>query len=470
VTALTDRCQREGWTVVGVIRESGLKGYQDVDERPGIADAMRRAEAGDYDTLLVWDLSRLARSLRLQEQWVWQFDRYGVSVVSHTEPESSDALVRQLKGAIAEHRTREIASHVRRAIRENTRRGIPHGSASYGYSRGEGKVLTPNEHAATVERIFRWRADGWSLGEIADDLRRESTPGPTGSIWHRTTLTELLRNPVYIGTLRLSELAIPNAHPAIIDDDLWQRVQAIAKTRPRSPRTKPVRSWLEGVIEHCCGYPMYLVGGTASRPTPAFRCRVGGGWGPPDVRCDYQPAQIVAARAESLAWEAVIDAFSILPTSPRAIIKEAQAEYRRSSPASDEAHTMALERKKRSVARRERVIELYLSGAIDNARVSRELAQVAIEESEADAALATLPNPPDAEAIEAAWSALRDTKPMLRDAPESERGLWIRKLGVVVVSPAGYTVSTGKRGSRPDAGRVSIRFRPEYAVLFEQHG
>jgi DNA invertase Pin-like site-specific DNA recombinase len=96
VTALTDRCQREGWTVVGVVRESGLKGYQDVDERPGMAEAMRRAEAGDYTMLLVWDLSRLARSLRLQEQWVWQFDRLGVTVVSHSEPHATDTLLRQI--------------------------------------------------------------------------------------------------------------------------------------------------------------------------------------------------------------------------------------------------------------------------------------------------------------------------------------------------------------------------------------
>jgi hypothetical protein len=452
--------------VVGVIRESGLRGWMDADERPGLAKAISQAEAGQYTMLLVWDLSRLARSVRLQEQWVWQFDRLGVEIVSHTEPESSNALLRQITGAVNEHRTREIASHVRRAIRENTRRGIPHGSAPYGYSRGEGKILTPNNDAAIVERIFGWRADGRSLGEIAGDLRREGIPGPTSSIWHRTTLTELLRNPVYIGTLCLSELAIANAHPAIVDVELWQRVQAITRTRPRSPRTKPVRSWLEGVIEHCCGYPMYLVGGTASRPTPAFRCRIGGGWGPPDARCDFDPAQIVAVRAESLAWEAVIGAFLILPTSPRAIIREAQAEYRRLLPASDAAHGNALVRQNKAVQRRERVLEAYLGGAIDRARFDRELVSVDSELREAEAQLATLPNPPDAEAIGAAWSSMRAMRAMIRDTPESERGLWIRKLGIVVVSPAGYTVPTGKRGSRPDAGRVSIRFRREYAVLF----
>jgi DNA invertase Pin-like site-specific DNA recombinase len=470
VTALADRCQREGWTVVGVVRESGLKGYQDVDERPGMAEAMRRAESGDYDTLLVWDLSRLARSLRLQEQWVWQFDRLGVTVVSHSEPHATDTLLRQITGAISEHSTREIASHVRRALRENTRRGIPHGSAPYGYSRGDGKILTPNAHAPTVERIYRWYADGRSLGDIAGELRREGVPGPTGSVWHRTTLTELLRNPVYTGTLCLSELAIPNVHPPIVDADLWQRAQAVAKTRPRSPRTKQTRSWLEGLILHACGYPMYLVGGSASRPVPAFRCRIGAGWGPPDVTCQWQPRQIVAGRAESLAWEAVIEAFSILPPSPRAVIREAQAEYRRLSPASDAAYKDALVRQNKALQRRERVLEAYLSGDIDRARFDRESVSLDAELRNAELDLARLPNPPDGEAIESAWSALHGMKPMLRDVSESERGAWLRNLGVAVVSPAGYTVSTGKRGSRPDAGRIVMRFRSEYAVLFGQHG
>jgi DNA invertase Pin-like site-specific DNA recombinase/transcriptional regulator with XRE-family HTH domain len=137
VAQLTARCEREGWRIIGVIRESGLKGWMDADERPGLADAVARAERHEYDVLLVWDLSRLARSVRLQEHWFWQFARLGVAILSQTEPESGDALIRQLKGAINEYRTAEISAHIKRAVHELQSRGIHHGVVPWGYVRPE---------------------------------------------------------------------------------------------------------------------------------------------------------------------------------------------------------------------------------------------------------------------------------------------------------------------------------------------
>lgn len=466
VTALRDRCQRESWTIVGVVRESGLKGYQDVDERPGMAEAIGRAEAGDYDLFLVWDLSRLARSLRLQEQWVWQFDRLGVAVVSHTEPESGDALIRQIKGAVAEHRTREIAAHVRRALRENTRRQIPHGSAPFGYSRGADRRLVPNAEEAVVQRIFRRRAEGASLGEIAAELRADSIPGPGGSVWFRATLTHMLSNPVYRGTLCLAELQVPNAHPAIIDEAIWQRANDVGNARPRSPRSKPYRSWLEGLIVHDCGAPMYLVGGSLGHASVVFRCRTGAGWSHPDAVCQTQPRQIAADRAEALTWQEVTAAVSRVPRSPAGAIRHAHDLYRRIAPIADSAHRMALERKNRAVARRERVIELYLAGAIDRPRFDAESAAADSELQKSESQIAELPAPPDDDALTAAWAELRSMRQVLASILPEHYSRWLRMLGVAVVSPAGVPLITGRRGPRPDAGRIAIRFRDELAVVF----
>jgi site-specific DNA recombinase len=468
ITVLTERCQRDGWVVAGVIRESGLKGFMDTDERPGLAEAIRRGEAGDYDTLLVWDLSRLARSLRLQEHWVWQFDRMGIAVVSHTEPESTNVLMRQIKGAFNEHRTREIAAHVRRALRENTRRGVPHGSAPYGYSRGEGKVLTPNAHAATVVDIFRQRAEGCSLVDIAAALRRDGIPGPTGGPWFRTTLTQLLANPVYRGTLHLAELDVPNAHPAIIDAALWQQAQDVARSRPRAPRTKARRSWLEGLILHACGHPMYLVGGSAGAPTPAFRCRVGGGWAHPDAICTAQPRQIAADRAEALAWDAVRAALERLPLSPRRAIDEAEAAYRQAMPAADASVRQAIGRRKAAAARRDRAIEMYLAGDIDRGRFEAESTRAASELAEAETALAHLPAEPDAAAIAAAWAALRELRDVLEVAGDEHKAMLLRRIGHAVLAPAGHRVASHRRGPRPDAGMITIQFRPELAAFDSQ--
>lgn len=468
VTALTDRCQREGWTVVGVIREAGLKGWMDADERPGLAEAIDRAQAGDYRRLLVWDLSRLARSVRLQEQWVWQFDRLGISVVSHTEPHVADALIRQITGAVNEHRTREIAGHVRRALRERTRRGIPHGSTPFGYVRDETGILVPDERAPIVRRIFLWRAEGRSLGEIADDLRRQHVPGPTGGVWFRTTLTYLLENPVYRGASHLAEIEVEGTHEAIISPELWQRAQDVSGSRPRSPRTKAARSWLEGLIEHACGHPMYLTGGSPGRPTLVFRCRAGAGWAHPDATCAIQPRQLRAEYAETLAWEAVMQALDRLPTSARRVVAEAQRQFRQSVPAAEAAIRDATVRQNRARLRRERVLEAYLSGDIDRARFDRETAAIDAELREAESLLARLPQPPNAEAIEAAWQALRQMRRIVAGMEDTERRRVLHRLGIAVVSPAGVTMARNGPGQRADAGRVVIRFREEYREFFAE--
>jgi hypothetical protein len=54
--------------VVGVIRESGLRGWMDADERPGLAKAISQAEAGQYTivacvgTLVGWPVPSACKS------------------------------------------------------------------------------------------------------------------------------------------------------------------------------------------------------------------------------------------------------------------------------------------------------------------------------------------------------------------------------------------------------------------------
>src|SRR5215218_1571322 len=85
---LRQYAESHGWVVVSVERDADLRGWQDEDERPGLAAALRRVEA-DGDVLLVWDLSRLARKLRIQENIVTRLDDAGVEITSLNEPWAS---------------------------------------------------------------------------------------------------------------------------------------------------------------------------------------------------------------------------------------------------------------------------------------------------------------------------------------------------------------------------------------------
>src|SRR5919107_1527275 len=159
---LRQDAESQGWAVIAVERDADLRGWQDEDERPGLAAALRRAEE-DGDVLLVWDLSRLARKLRIQENIVARLDDAGVEISSLNEPWASAPMFRQILGAVAEERTRQMSVDIRRSLRQRAQTGLWIGIVPYGYARRDGKnqqLVIDEEKASVVSEIFGRLAAG----------------------------------------------------------------------------------------------------------------------------------------------------------------------------------------------------------------------------------------------------------------------------------------------------------------------
>src|ERR671913_369589 len=108
------------------------------DERPGLSDALSHLRSGD--TLVVWRLDRLGRSLRHLIDTVTALQERGIGFKSLQESidttTSGGKLVFHIFGALAEFE-REI-------IRERTQAGLTAARAR-GKSGGRPKALTPKE-------------------------------------------------------------------------------------------------------------------------------------------------------------------------------------------------------------------------------------------------------------------------------------------------------------------------------------
>jgi DNA invertase Pin-like site-specific DNA recombinase len=180
------RCSREGWSVVGLVADPDLRGWQDERARPGLSEALARAARGGYDILLLWDLSRLARKVEYQERWIRILAIDGVEVESHTEPEARRTpLIRQIKGAINEDRTREIAANTRRALRERALRGLGASRVPWGYSRpAQDRAIEPDrtspKRIEAIQRMFSMSANGCGTSAIAGALEADGLLSPTG--------------------------------------------------------------------------------------------------------------------------------------------------------------------------------------------------------------------------------------------------------------------------------------------------
>lgn len=434
---LRGHAKRHGWIVVGVEVDADLRGGD--DDRPGFRSCMTRAAAGEYDTLLFYDMSRFARGLWLQEPQIRDLERHGVAIHSYMEPHASDPLYRQILGAVAEQYTRTLRAHSRRAVEEKVRRGI-HPNTPYGYARPDKRSPLAvdedrPERADAVRRMFRWRAAGVGTTEIRMRLVDAGLPSPTGVTWSTKTVRTILQNTVYVGTAYANDATCENAHPAIVDADLFDAVQATfgESAAGRGMRWRKVRSsWLERYVYHDCGERMYLVARNGGTTAPAFVCGWVGKSGnyPPENRCTLPKKSRRADWLEDEAWSLVVDAVAAM-VDPDDAVRRAEERARTLRPESAARRADAERRLRALDARFARAESLYLDGERNRDWLNAQEARIAAERVAVQRELDALPPEPDGDVLRTAAAVLRSLRDSLSEMPDEYRTSIIARLGVV---------------------------------------
>ena len=219
--------------VVRTYVDAGKSGLQ-VDGRIAMEQLIDDVTAGrtDYETLLVYDVSRWGRFQDPDEAAYFEqhLRRNGIHVEYSAEQFVNDAspistLIKSVKRVMAGEYSRELSTKVFagqcRLIRLGYRQG---GVAGYGFRRmridqagkhlgildsGEYKSLQtdrvilvpgPPEEVKTVRWMYREFVEhGKRESEIADDLNQRGVRTPTGTEWTRGTVHGVLTNEKYIG-------------------------------------------------------------------------------------------------------------------------------------------------------------------------------------------------------------------------------------------------------------------------------
>ena len=119
----------------------------------------------------------------------------------------------------------------------------------YGFSKDEAKRLVPNEAAPYVTRSYELRADeGWTFEAIANWLN-ENAPArlmrEKGETVHRPftarVVQRMIRARVYLGVAHWGAVENPNAHPALVDEAMWNRAQKRVQTYSKKRRARTCR-------------------------------------------------------------------------------------------------------------------------------------------------------------------------------------------------------------------------------------
>jgi DNA invertase Pin-like site-specific DNA recombinase len=244
----------EGWKAIATPYDDG--GFSGgTMERPGLKRLLADVEAGLIDVVVVYKIDRLTRSLADFARIVEQFDARGVSFVSVTQAfnttSSMGRLTLNVLLSFAQFEREVTGERIRDKIAASKAKGMWMGGIPpLGYdlpAPGSRTLLVNAEQATTVRMIFARYLELGSVHLLARDLaaggivskRHVTQAGKvTGGVpFSRGALFHLLRSPVYLGKIVHKGAIHDGAHPAIVDQAVFDAVQRQLAGRTRRTAT-----------------------------------------------------------------------------------------------------------------------------------------------------------------------------------------------------------------------------------------
>jgi site-specific DNA recombinase len=241
--------------------------------RPGLEEMLYDAEAGTFDTLLVFRVDRLSRKVRELALMVDELTKHEVVLKSITEPfdtaNAAGKMMLQMLGVFAEFEHATIVGRTKVGMEKKAKGGrFVGGYVPYGYMLDPEKGLVIHEEEALiVKKIFRMYALGKEgSSAICRQLNKDGFRNRNGRKWGRRVALYMLTNPVYIGKIRWREVIYEGTHEALVSDELFHTAQQVLDKRNEDLKGRQMRHGedrlLTGVIKCArCGSHMFGGGG-----------------------------------------------------------------------------------------------------------------------------------------------------------------------------------------------------------------
>lgn len=265
-----------------IYEDNGKKGTN--FDRPEFNRLMDDIRAGKVKCVLVKDLSRFGRDYIEAGEYLEKiFPFLGVRFISITDGydsltagDAESALMIPLKNMINDVYAKDISRKIITSFRARQEKGeyLP-AFPPYGYVKSKTKAYryeVDEEVAPYVRMIFEWKAASVSHSEICKRLNDMGAVTPAKrkvelgiwhaekykhTIWHGRTIIDIMKNATYTGTLVYGKMpkslyqgikchrakpdewrCIPDAHEAIVSQELFDKVQKIFDERSERMQKK----------------------------------------------------------------------------------------------------------------------------------------------------------------------------------------------------------------------------------------
>ena len=244
--------ENPNWTMAGIYADEGITGTR-TDKREKFMSLMRDCEKGKVDLILTKSTTRFARNTVDSLSWIRKLRAMGIGV--YFEEQNLDSLKAENEtllgffSVMAQSESESISANIKWGVQKRMKNGTY--SLSFkllGYRKGEdGNPYIVPEEAEIVRTLYQMVLDGASILMLKQYLEENHIKTPKGKDeWSMTVIRYMLSNEKYVGDVlyqktfrtdciskkakvnrgEMTRYLISNNHPAIIDRDTFNLVQA----------------------------------------------------------------------------------------------------------------------------------------------------------------------------------------------------------------------------------------------------
>jgi len=236
--------QHEGWVLFEKqYNDGGFSGG--TLERPALKELFQDIEDGKVDTVVVYKIDRLTRSLMDFSKIVELFDKKSTTFVSITQQfnttTSMGRLTLNILLSFAQFEREVTGERIRDKKAASAKRGMwMSGKPPIGYKL-ENKKLVPDEaKISTVSAIFEKYLEFEGMLQLKQYLDENKMKSRTDRNISKGNLYKILSNKIYIGLISYKGNDYEGEHEGIIDPDIFNKVQELLKQNRNNNKCKHI--------------------------------------------------------------------------------------------------------------------------------------------------------------------------------------------------------------------------------------
>lgn len=270
-----------GYELVRIYKDSGISGKK-IDKRPGMKSMLEDAEKDEFELVISWKVSRLARNaldLLTINQKLKDND-VGLYLIN----ENIDSQTRMgeimmfFNGMFAEIERENIVENVKIGMKKRADGGYKNGGQMLGYKPvliNEVRTIEIVESEAVIIReifdLYVYSNKGYKA--IANHLNKKGYTTKKGNAFSISAVKGILDNPTYTGLIRYNYyvdyaekrrqgksdevMLVEGVHEPIIPREVWDQARYIQSQKTKTSTKNSGKYPLTGILK-CpeCGYGM----------------------------------------------------------------------------------------------------------------------------------------------------------------------------------------------------------------------